>query len=245
MRTIIVEDERASQEALNNYLKKYCEGVEVLGIAATIEEGKKLIEKNNPDLIFLDIEMPFGTGFDLLESLSDISFHLIFVTAYSHYAVRAFQYSASNYLLKPINIQELVSAVERVKKEENKRKDSINILLENIKTTQLQKTKIVLPVLDGMEIIRAEEIIYCEANDNFTRFNLVNQEKPMICRTLKYYQEILEPLGFLRIHKSYLINSEHVVKYSKGKGGNVTMASGEVLPVSPMKKEMLFSHLKQ
>lgn len=243
MRTIIIEDELASQEALRNYLESYCLDIDVLGVAGTLEDGRDLISRIKPELVFLDIEMPFGTGFDLLESLSDISFHIIFVTAYNHYAIQAIQHSASNYLLKPINIQELIDAVDKVKKEHKQSVNFTNILLENIQVTQRQKTKIVLPVLDGFEIVRAEEIVCCEANDNFTRFILESEEKHLICRTLKHYQEILEPMGFLRIHKSYLINLEFVTKYSKGKGGMVTMSSGLNLPVSPNKKNELLSHL--
>lgn len=243
LRAVIIEDEIASQKALKNYLKQYCNDVEVLGIAGNISEGKEIIEKHKPDLVFLDVEMPFGNGFDLLESLDEISFQTIFVTAFSQYAIRAIQHSASNYILKPIDIEELISAVAKVKKQDHQKVNSTRILLENIQLVQKQKTKIVLPVLDGLEIIRAEEIIHCEAHDNFTRFVLRNGEKLLICRTLKYFQEILEPLGFLRIHKSHLINLEHVTKYLKGKGGFVSMSIGIEIPVSPNKKAELLSFL--
>ncbi|MGI9542166.1 MAG: LytR/AlgR family response regulator transcription factor, partial [Cyclobacteriaceae bacterium] len=194
-------------------------------------------------VVFLDVEMPFGNGFDLLESLDQINFETIFVTAFSHYAIRAIQCSASNYILKPIDIDELVAAVEKVKEQQSKKYSTTRILLENIQNHQKQNTKIVLPVMEGLEIIQAREIIYCEADDNFTRFHL-DQGKPMlICRTLKFYQNILEPLGFLRIHKSHMINLEKVRKYFKGKGGYVVMQNQEELPVSPSKKGLLIDQL--
>lgn len=243
LKTIIVEDEVASQETLMNYLSQYCNGVEVVGIAGNIEEGGKLIGMHDPDLVFLDVEMPFGNGFDLLESMREIRFQTIFVTAFSHYAIRAIQYSASNYILKPIDIDELVAAVDKVIAQNTDEINPTSILLENLRSTQKQKTKIVLPVLDGLEIARAEDIVHCEADDNFTRFTFEEGQKMMICRTLKYYQEILEPLGFIRIHKSHLINADKVRKYIRGKGGMVMMTNGDDLPVSPSKKSLLLEQL--
>ena len=243
LKTVIVEDEASSQETLNNYLKEYCPDVEVVGLAANIEDGKKLIEEVHPDLVFLDVEMPFGTGFDLLESLGKIQFQTIFVTAFSNYAIRAIQYSASNYILKPIDIDELIAAVEKVKKQDASKINATSILLENMRNSRQQETKIVLPVIEGFEIIQAQEVIHCQSDDNFTRFNLENKQKLMICRTLKYYQEILEPLGFLRIHKSHLVNLERVRKYIKGSGGFVVMSNGAELPVSPRQKPILIERL--
>ena len=243
LKTVIVEDELSSQETLQNYLEAYCSGIEVVGLAANIEEGKKVIEATKPDLVFLDVEMPFGTGFDLLESLEEVTFQTVFVTAFSHYAIRAIQYSASNYILKPIDIDELVAAVDKVKKEDPHKIDATSILLQNIRSSQQQETKVVLPVIDGFEVIQAQEVIHCKSEDNFTLFTLENGQQLMICRTLKFYQEILEPLGFLRIHKSHLINLERVRKYIKGSGGFVVMSNGAELPVSPKQKSLLIERL--
>jgi len=243
LKTVIVEDELSSQETLQNYLEAYCSEVEVVGLAANIEEGKKVIEATQPDLVFLDVEMPFGTGFDLLESLQEVTFQTVFVTAFSHYAIRAIQYSASNYILKPIDIDELVAAVDKVKKADPPKIDATSILLQNIRSSQQQETKVVLPVIDGFEVIQAQEVIHCKSEDNFTLFTLENGQQLMICRTLKFYQEILEPLGFLRIHKSHLINLERVRKYIKGSGGFVVMSNGAELPVSPKQKSLLIERL--
>ncbi|MEL6535550.1 MAG: LytTR family DNA-binding domain-containing protein [Bacteroidota bacterium] len=247
LRCIIVEDEAAGQEALVNYLGEYCPQVEVAGVASQITEGKAMIEQHQPDLVFLDVEMPRGNGFDLLASLDHVTFQTIFVTAFSHYALRAIQYSAAHYILKPIDIEELVAAVDKVAQQIKTQASvsSTQILLENIHITQKQKTKIVLPVMEGLEIIRAEEILYCEAQDNFTLFHLVEGGTQLICRTLKHYQSILEPLGFLRIHKSFLVNLENVTKYTKGKGGYVTLSNQRELPVSASKKNELLGQLGQ
>lgn len=243
LRAVIIEDEALSRDTLRNYVEEYCSDVALVGEAPDIEEGKKIIIKHKPDLVFLDVEMPFGNGFDLLESLDDTSFEVIFVTAFSHYAIRAIQYSASNYLLKPIDIDELIAAVEKVKKQDGQKVAATKILLENLRNTQVQSTKIVLPVLDGFEIIQSGEISHCVASDNFTNFRIASGKQLLICRTLKHYQEILEPLGFLRIHKSYLINLEKVRKYIKGKGGFVIMENEEEIPVSPASKATLLNAL--
>lgn len=243
LKAVVVEDEISSRETLINYLNDYCADVKVMGEAANIQEGKKAIEQHQPDIVFLDVEMPFGNGFDLLESLEEIHFETIFVTAFSHYAIQAIQHSASNYILKPIDIDELVAAVEKVKKQGSSTLNTTNILLENLKNSHRQATKIVLPVLEGLEIIKAEDIVHCEAQDNFTKFFMQDGKTMLICRTLKHYQQSLEPLGFLRVHKSHVINIEHIKKYAKGKGGFVVMSNGAELPVSPNKKNDLLKLL--
>ena len=242
LKTLIVDDEQASRTTLRNYLKAYCPEVKVLDEAANISEAKEQIEKYGPDLVLLDVEMPFGNGFDLLASLPSIDFKVVFVTAFSHYALRAIQYSAAHYILKPVDIDELVEAVARVAEGADAYPDSTQVLLDNIRTTQKQKTKVVLPIINGFEVVEAEEIVYCQAEENFTRFHLESGSEVLICRTLKFYQEVLQPLDFLRIHKSYLINLQHVRKYRKGRGGEVTMVNGTELPVSPSQKEALVKY---
>ncbi|MDW3192629.1 MAG: LytTR family DNA-binding domain-containing protein [Cytophagales bacterium] len=242
LKTLIVDDEQASRTTLRNFLQAYCPQVKVLGEAANIAEAKVQIETHVPDLVFLDVEMPYGNGFDLLESMETVGFKVVFVTAFSHYALRAIQYSAAHYILKPVDIDELIEAVKRVTEEADTYPDSTQVLLANIKTTQKQKTKVVLPIINGFEVVEAEEIVFCQAEENFTRFYLESGREVLICRTLKYYQEVLEPLDFLRIHKSYLINLHHVRKYRKGRGGDVTMANGMELPVSPAQKDELMRY---
>jgi len=244
LRTIVVDDELASRETLRNYLDSYCQELEIIAEATNIREAQGLIEDKGPDLVFLDIEMPFGNGFDLLESLEDIDFHVIFVTAFSHYAIRAIQYSAANYILKPVDIDDLVAAVKKVL-ESQMEVDSTRILLDNIRSTQKQETKVVLPLLNGFEVVVARDIVFCKAEENFTRFRLIDGREVLICRALKYYQEVLEPLDFMRIHKSYLINLLHLKQYRKGRGGDVVMTDGADLPVSPNRKEALLNYFQK
>ncbi|MEM9856935.1 MAG: response regulator [Bacteroidota bacterium] len=187
LRAIIVEDEASSRETLQNYLSQYCPQVTILVACSNIKEGKSAIQQHDPDVVFLDIEMPYGNGFDLLTSLDHIRFETIFVTAYSHYAIQAIQHSASNYILKPIDIDELINAVDKVASGQHEL-NTTRVLLENLKHKQNQDTKIVLPVMEGLEVIKARDIVHCEAHDNFTKFHLDNNDTRLICRTLKHHE---------------------------------------------------------
>ena len=244
LRAIIVEDERASRETLLSYLEKYCPDVEVVGMADTVKSGVIAIREHKPELVFLDVEMPYGNAFDLLEEIGEVNFQSIFVTAYSHYAIKALNYSASYYLLKPIDIEELIAAVDKVKENISSGAHELHtrILIDNLKTLNRQNKKVVLPVLDGFEVVEVHEIIRCQANGNFTDFHLKDGTKKMICRTLKFYDELLSDLGFIRIHKSHLVNMEYIVGYKKGKGGQVSMKNGDMVDVAPSRKKELLKH---
>ncbi|MEL6671565.1 MAG: LytTR family DNA-binding domain-containing protein [Bacteroidota bacterium] len=244
MRAIIVEDELASRETLQAYLSKYCEDVEVIAEAATAQDGIAAIHQHRPDLVFLDVEMPFGNAFDLLEGVDKIDFEVIFVTAYSQYAMQALNCSAAYYLLKPLDIDELVSAVEKVKARLAAQEESVHtrVLLDNIKLVNRQRQKVVLPVLDGFEVVQVQDIVRCQAQGNFTDFIMAEGKKRMICRTLKFYEEVLTPLGFARVHKSHLVNLDYVVGYKKGKGGQLALKNGDVVDVSPARKQQLLDY---
>lgn len=239
MKAVIIDDERDSREILANYVAKYCPDVEVLGFGESVETGLRAIKEHEPEIIFLDIEMPYGNGFDLLERARDYSFETIFVTAFDHYAMQALNQSAAYYLLKPIDIDELIKAVEKIKNErlsENYTQHS-KVLLNNLKGGTATSQKIMLPTLEGFEIVDIQSIIYCEAEDNFTKFYFEHGKPLLICRTLKYFEEILSSFGFLRIHRSHVINLAFVIRYSKGKGGYVTMKNEKELEVSSNKKK--------
>ncbi len=238
MKAVIIDDEEDSRKILANYLAKYCADVEVCGFGESVATGKEAIQKHNPDVVFLDIEMPYGNGFDLLDSIKDITFETVFVTAFDHYAIQALNQSASYYLLKPISIDELINAVDKIRKERNEANNARHskVLLDNIHTPVNQK--IMLPTMEGFEIVTINTILYCEAADNFTRFYLDGVATPLlICKTLKYFEEILKEHRFLRIHRSYLINPDYVIRYTKGKGGSVTMKNNKELEMSAEKKQ--------
>jgi two-component system, LytTR family, response regulator len=236
---VIVEDEELSRETLHNYLEKYCPNVIIVAEAANIIEGKAAIEKYTPNVVFLDVEMPFGNAFDLLEQLDEISFETVFVTAFSNYAIRALNLSASYYLLKPVDIDELVKAVEKISQSVSKTKEinHTKILIDNIKIENKQLQKIVLPLIDGFEVVQINQIIRCEALDNFTSLHLTDKRKLVICRTLKHFEGILSDYDFIRVHKSHLINFQHIKQYKKGKGGQAIMSDGSYVDVSPNRKE--------
>lgn len=239
LKAVIVEDEANSREILTNYLAKYCPKVKLLGEAASIKDGVILIEKMNPDLVFLDVEMPFGNAFDLLDKLPNRAFETVFVTAYNQYAVDALNHHAAYYLMKPINIDELIKAVDYVVQI----KESENALEGQILKPKLQKVggKITLPQQDGFQVLNVSDILYCKADDNYTEIYLENK-KIVVSKTLKYFEEALTEFSFARIHKSYLVNVNEVVKYRKGKGGSVVISSGKELMVSASKKKDLLSY---
>jgi two-component system LytT family response regulator len=240
--SIIVEDEKTSRDILKNYLKKYCPNVIVLGEASNVEEALVLIRNNDLDLVFLDVEMPYGNAFDLLDKVGDVSFETVFVTAYNHYAVEALNAHASYYLMKPISIDELIKAVDyvtEIKTKENALQDEILIP----KTNNISG-KITIPQLDGFEILNTADILYCKADDNYTEIYLNNSKKKLVSKTLKYFEDALADSSFARVHKSYLVNVNEVVKYLKGKGGSVLLSNGKEIMVSASKKAQLLSYFK-
>lgn len=241
LKAIIVEDEPISRQILAGYLERYCPDVTLVAEADEVQSGVAAIRKHQPDILFLDVEMPKGNGFDLLEQIGEINFETIFVTAYSNYAIKALNYSAAYYILKPVSIEDLVAAVEKIRQKKQKNQHSIHtkVLLENIHTGSLQNYKIVLPLQDGFDVVSIKDIVHCRANDNFTDFFFLDKQKKMICRTLKFYEELLSESGFMRVHKSHLINLDHIVKYTKGKGGQLTMVDGAVIDISPNRKDEL------
>ncbi len=242
LNAIIVEDEKTSRDILKNYLNKYCPTVNVLGEAENIDEALLLIRNNDLDLVFLDVEMPYGNAFDLLEKVGDISFETIFVTAYNHYALEALNAHASYYLMKPLSIDELIKAVDYVT-EIRTREDALQdqILVPN---TNSVLGKITIPQQDGFEVLNTADIMYCKADDNYTEIYLNNNKKKLVSKTLKHFEEALNDGNFSRIHKSYLVNVNEIVKYVKGKGGSVVLSNGKQLMVSASKKSSLLSFFK-
>jgi two-component system LytT family response regulator len=247
MKAVIIDDEKDSREILANYLSKYCPDVTVHGFGESVATGLDVIQKHQPDIVFLDIEMPYGNGFDLLDKVGQVTFETVFVTAFDNYAIQALNQSAAYYLLKPIDIDELIKAVGKIKQERatGSYTQHAKVLLENIRNASSPNQKIMLPTLEGFEIVPVSAIVYCEAVDNFARFHMDEGKPLLICRTLKYFEDILREHRFLRIHRSHLINLEYVVRYSKGKGGFVTMKNNKELEVSSNKKKELLESFEK
>ncbi len=246
LNAIIVEDEETSREILKNYLKKYCPNVSVIGEASNVDEALLLIRNNALDLVFLDVEMPFGNAFDLLEKVGDSpeasGFETVFVTAYNHYAIDALNAHASYYLMKPISIDELIKAVDYVSEIKTKEAALQDQVL--IPKTNNVNGKITIPQQDGFEVLETANILYCKADDNYTEIYLNNNKKKLVSKTLKYFEEALTDSGFARVHKSYLVNVNEVTKYVKGKGGSVVLSNGKEIMVSASKKSDLLSYFK-
>lgn len=241
LKAIIVEDEKISRDILRSYLEKYCPKVELLGEASNIEEGHQLIKKHDLDLVFLDVEMPFGNAFDLLEKIENRTFETVFVTAYDHYAIEALNNDATYYLLKPISIDELIKAVNIVLEIKEKENELQNGILAP-KSNSISG-KITIPQQDGFEVLDVNDIVFCKADDNYTEIHLANSKK-LVSKTLKYFQEALSDYMFARIHKSYLVNVNAITKYKKGKGGSVLVSNGKEILVSASQKSNLLSYFK-
>jgi two-component system, LytTR family, response regulator len=243
IKSVIVEDELGAREVLRNYLSKYCPQVEVIGEAQNIKEAVPMLHELQPQLVFLDVEMPFGNAFDVLEACKDLHFETIFVTAFSEYSLKALNQSAAYYLLKPISIEELILAVNKVQEQISRDEifDRNKIILENFRETKPEKQQVILPTLEGFEVVKMEEIIRLRGNGNFTDIFLQNGTKKMVCRFLKHFTEIL-PLPFLRVHKSHIVNLSFVKSYNKG--GFLTLVDHSEIEVSPTYKEDFLKNFK-
>lgn len=238
IRSVIVEDESAAREALKSYLSKYCPQIEVIGEAHNSREAIAILHDLQPQLVFLDVEMPFGNAFDVLDDCKDIYFETIFVTAFSEYSLRALNQSAAYYLLKPLSIEELILAVNKVQKHiiNNEIFNRNKIIVENFRETKPEKQQVILPTLEGFEIIKMENIIRLQGNGNFTDIYLSDKSKKMVCRFLKHFTEIL-PHPFIRVHKSHIININFIKSYHKSSGGYVVLSDNTEIEISPSYKD--------
>jgi two-component system, LytTR family, response regulator len=246
IQAIIIDDEKTSRDALLGLINRYCKDVNVVDQANGYKSGIEAIEKHNPDLVFLDIQMPDGSGFQLLEDIKEINFEIIFTTAFDQYAIKAIKYSALDYLLKPIVPTDLVAAIQKLikKKSGTEINSSIKVLLDNLKNKSEPK-KIVLSTLDQIHVVAIEDIVRCESDDCYTRFILSDGKVLLICKTLKEYDMLLEEQNFLRPHKSHLINISHISSYLKNEGGCILMSDGTKIPVSRRKRDKVISIIQK
>jgi len=237
MRAIIIDDEKLSLATLSKMLDLNCPEIEVIGKHQRPAAGLEAIRNEKPDIVFLDIEMPGMNGFDLLNSLDKIDFDVIFTTAYDEFALRAFKVSAMDYLLKPIDSEDFIQAIDRLNKSiANPTMNSqIQLLLNNLKKEDHKKT-IRIPTSEGFEIIEVKDIIHCNADTSYTHLYTTNS-KLLVSKPIKYFEDLLKDANFFRIHNSHLVNINHVKKYTKGKGGYVTMSNNTAIDVSTRKKE--------
>ncbi len=241
VKSILIDDEQSQRQNLGKLIHNCCPELEIIGEANSMESGKDAIIKYEPDLVFLDVEMPGGSGFDLLQMLSAINFAIIFVTAYEKYALEAIRFSALDFLLKPVQEEELLRAVGRVgliRQAEYLKK--IDLLHEN----RQKLDKIALPSPDGLRFIRISEIIRCQADGNYTWFHLKNGEKILVTTTLKEYDELLNSHNFFRIHHSHLVNLDAVSRYKRGEGGFAILEDGSEIEVSRRRKEEFLKIMK-
>ena len=236
--TVIVDDEPDSISTLQNFLTRYCSNVQVLGTASSVDDAQKKLSLYNPQLVFLDINMPGGGGFELLKRIGNADFQVVFVTAYDNFALEAFKHHALNYLLKPVNIDDLIESVQRAEKSIHSahRDDSIAQSIQSLAINALPN-KIALPSLNGLAYIEIASIIRCEAKSNYTIFHFINRPKMVVSRTLGTFEMQLSLHGFFRIHNQHLINLAHLDYYQRGRGGTVVMSDKKEITVAQRKRD--------
>ncbi len=233
IRTIIVDDEEHAVESLEILLKRYCPDIEVIASASNILTAIREINVKKPDLVFLDVSMPSGSGFDLLDALVEINFQFIFVTAFEKYAIDALRRHALDYLIKPVDFTELQHAVEQVKQK----------LSTSVHATPLLSTHLCVPVVDGIEFISYDEIIHLEAEGNYVKIHTTAEKPVIISRTLKDLETKLSPKVFIRCHRSFIINLTKIKRYNKADGGSLTLSNGAQIPLSSGKKDDFLGYL--
>lgn len=244
-KAIIVDDELGARESLSKMLEKNCKNIQVVAKADNMMNAFVEITNHQPDLVFLDIEMPNGNAFDLLEKFKEINFNIIFVTAYDHYAIKAIKFSAIDYILKPVDPEELITAVSRFESQhetKNSLDKKFKTLLSNVKPENKLK-KVGIPDGDGLVFINLADIIRCDSDGNYTYFLLTSGKKIVASRTLGEYEQMFAEDNFFRVHRSHLINLEHVKKYIKGEGGYVVMSDNSQVEVSRRNKNEFLEKL--
>jgi len=248
MQAILVDDEQDGIRTLEKMLELHCPNVQIVATCSNAGVARQKIAQLSPDVVFLDIQMPGKSGLDLLTELPEKHFEIIFVTAHNEYMLQALQYSAADYLLKPVDEDRLVESVQRVErrlaagKEEERRK----ALLHNLgKAGNPAEMRLCLPTMKGFMVLKLDEIIYCEAERSYTIFHLVDNRTVTVSKPLLEYDQVLQETSFLRIHKSFLINLNHVKEYQRGEGGLVIMSNNDEIEVSRRKKDMFLMKIRE
>jgi len=239
IKAILIDDERDALEMLEWQLKQYCPIVSILAMCTSSDEGVEAIKKQSPQLVFLDIEMPHKSGFEVIKSFPDPSFDIIFTTAYNQFAVQAFKIAALDYLLKPIDAEDLTKAIIRFEKKQLQQnlKTQLEQLMKEYKPLKWQTERIALPTADGIIFTDPQEIVRAEASGNYATVFFTGAKKILLAKTLKEIEELLKPFSFIRIHQTHLVSISHIAMYSKNDGGVIVMKDGTRLPVSRQRKE--------
>ncbi|HAQ65507.1 MAG TPA: DNA-binding response regulator [Bacteroidales bacterium] len=247
LRIVIVDDEIQACNALKNMIGFYCREVDMVGMAHGVSEGVELIKQTNPDLVLLDIQMPDGLGFDVLKAFKEPRFRVVFVTAFEQYAIRAIRFAAFDYLLKPVNPDELADAITRA--EANilscQYEARIQLMNDGINPARLPMKRLVLNTSESVYVAVIDDIVRCEADQNYTHFFFGSRDRITVSRTLKEFDELLTEYGFFRVHQSHLINLAWVDRYDKGCGGMAVLKNKIKVPVSTRKKEMFIDALRK
>ncbi len=246
IKAVIVDDEKRARETIAGILKLYCPAVQVVAEAEDVGSALKVLEKHEPNLVLLDINMPGGTGFDLLKKVDTRKFKLVFITAYEEHAVKAFRCSALDYILKPINPDELKEAIDKaeVQLEKEQMDTRLETFLSNMETSSRDGKKMVLKTSDSIHVVNIIDIVRCEADRNYTIFYLKTGKKILVSNTLKEYDDLLASYRFFRAHQSHLVNIDCIERYEKKEGGCLVMNDRSIVPVSVRKKETLLSLLE-
>ncbi len=245
IKAILIDDEVHCLDTLSMLISDYCPEVQVMEQCVSAKKGLVAIDKYQPALVFLDIEMPIMNGFEMLEQFSEIPFAVIFTTSYDQYAIKAIRFSALDYLLKPIDPKELVAAVHKIQTQKHlPSTEQYQMLRNQIQHTESNFTRIAMPTAEGFELIPADQVIRCEADDNYTHMYLKNKSKIIACRTLKDIEDQLQDFSsFVRVHHSYIVNLNEVTKYIRGEGGYLVMSDGTTVNVSRSRKDLLLKKL--
>lgn len=246
LRTLIVDDEPDAVSFISSIIREYCPRLDIIGTATSAREGVKAIIEKEPELVFLDVEMPHGSGFDLLAQFPEKTFDVIFITAFNHYAIRAIKFSAVDYILKPINISEFREAVEKVINKRisvHNRNVNYSSLFENLRSPR--PSRLAIPTNTGMEYLETKDILRIEADRSYSWFFLVDRRKILVSKNLKEYQELLGDCNFFRTHNSHLINLEHVKKYIRHEGGAIEMTDGAQVPISRTRRDLFLMQMSK
>jgi len=240
-RAVIIDDQQNCRLTLAHDLGKYCPNIHIIGEADSVQSGLDVISSLHPDVVFLDIQLGDGTGFDILEKIGEFDFQVIFTTALDSYGIKAIKFSALDYLLKPIDPDELTEAVGKLEQNSRKKdvKDSISLLLENLRGIQPGNKRIALNSADKVHMVNIRDIIRCESQGSYTIFHLIGKEQIVVTKNLKEYEQLLEEYSFIRVHHSHLINFSYLKEYVKKDGGYAVMSDNSQVPVSFRKRNNL------